>query len=244
MFHFALVSVLLVSAAGRSVESDDNVCQELRDHAKNLRHLQAEAAPQYARARQCPEALRSRLDVARSSAAEDLLMIYELIDQLWNSLNEGTEPKFCPLKWCRRKNRARRQNEIGLTYAIFYKAGRLFRDNLFISALIEIARLKLIRLDMEGVDMTEVFAIEDALLNELADACDDNPRLVLGVSPRSSPRMIYRVHERLSRLTNPNCTHNNWRSEQETMGITHRVLDYAHSKLQNQEKSDNDHDND
>lgn len=236
--RIVLIAALLASATVNFVLTDNEVCQELRDHARYLRTVHAKAKPEYAPTRPCPEEYKSRLirsEMNTNSAIQDLLLIYELIDQLKNSLDEEVQPKTCLSKSCPRKSRERRHREIGLTYAIFYKAGNLFRDNLYIPALVETVKLKLMRRELPGVNIIELFAIEDALLDGLADACDDDPRAALGLTQNASPRMVYRVHQRMRRLTDPNGPNNDWRSERATMDIVHRVLEHAYVRLQNSE---------
>lgn len=230
------VTYIIVLESLLYVKGDSSVCQELRDYAKDLNYLQSDTAGQYAPARSCPEEYKFVLNNAEScaSASENINLLDDFIGELRHAL-ELEEPKSCLSRTlshvCVSVKRRRNQFKIALTFASFYKAGRLFREGLIVLALIEIERLKMMRTEMEGVAMHEVFTLEDASLKDLADACENDPQEALGVIANSSDRWVESVYRRLMTLTDPDAPGNRRGQERETMELVHRVIEYSYQQL-------------
>lgn len=222
----------MISGWMHFAEGDFSVCQELRNYANDLRYSHSDIITQYAPARPCPEDYKYALNMAETStsASENINLLDEFIGQVRQAL-ETEEPKSCLSRVrshvCGSIRRRRNRLQVALTFASFFKAGRLFRDGLIVLALVEIQRLKMMRIQMEGVPMHEIFALEDSSLNDLADACENDPQEALGVSAGSSDRWVENVYRRLMALTDPGL----WELQKQTMELVRKVVEHSYRQL-------------
>lgn len=219
LLTFALVASFVVA------ETDEDVCASLRVYIKN-REQEFDYKPQ----RNALPDVEARLTALKfSKPASNMIKLNVILMDLNDELSKK-EQSSCLGRLCGNFGTSSKKIEATLTHAHFHKAYEMLRANQLVPALVELERVKLRRRKYEGIAMSKVLDLEKNILDNLLDACENNPRRVLGVDEHNDDNWLKHAYARLRVLTETT-TENDWQTEELLMATVHRMLVDAYNKL-------------
>lgn len=214
------------------IKGDDSLCRELREHIDDLQAQDERVRSTYAADEDCPKEYASRLPEPDSG---NLDLVRDVISELNDLIEIEGQSKGCLSKLIPGRCEKRHRLDVALTHALFHECLNMMRELQDIRGLVLIKRLKLIRRQKRGIQVSELLLIEKLFLHRLVDSCQNDPSGVLGVQPVENKRWTEGTFKQLEQMTDPDNAGTNWGPERETMVIVNKIVKQAYRQIQTTE---------